>query len=89
MHRLSGGYEPVVVEQQQEEVKQKIEYARKRPNHKGRATLPAHLTVQEIEIHPEGDLSAMVYIGKEITEELLSAQRNGHILQKAHTRLRL
>ena len=58
------------VEQQQEEVNQKIEYVRKRPNHKGRAKLPEHLPVEEIEIHPEGDLSDMVCIGREITEEL-------------------
>jgi transposase len=32
--------------------------------------LPAHLPVEEIEIHPDGDLSQMVCIGKEITEEL-------------------
>src|SRR5690606_9491421 len=38
--------------------------------HHGRAKLPAHLPVEEIEIHPEGDLSEMVCIGKEITEEL-------------------
>jgi transposase len=61
---------PSEVEQQQEEVKEKIEYIRKRPNHKGRAKLPEHLPVQEIEIHPEGDLSDMVCIGKEVTEEL-------------------
>jgi transposase len=57
-------------EQQQEVTKEKIEYVRKRPNHSGRAKLPAHLPVEEIEIHPEGDLSEMVCIGKEITEEL-------------------
>ena len=62
--------EPAEAEQQQEEVKQKIEYIRKRPNHKGRAKLPEHLPVIEKHIHPEGDLSAMVCIGKEITEEL-------------------
>src|SRR5690606_17654403 len=62
--------EPEAVEQQQEEVKQKIEYVRKRPNHKGRAKLPEHLPVEEIEVHPEGDLSEMVCIGREITEEL-------------------
>ena len=55
---------------QQEEVKQKIEYVRKRPNHHGRAKLPSHLPVEEIEIHPQGDLTGMVCIGKEITEEL-------------------
>ncbi|MFD1771691.1 IS66 family transposase [Sphingobacterium suaedae] len=62
--------EPAEVVQQQEEIKEKIEYVRKRPNHKGRAKLPAHLPVEEVEIHPEGDLSEMVCIGKEITEEL-------------------
>ncbi|WP_205943066.1 transposase, partial [Pedobacter frigidisoli] len=55
---------------QQEEVKQRIEYVRKRPNHHGRAKLPSHLPVEEIEIHPQGDLTEMVCIGKEITEEL-------------------
>lgn len=62
--------EPAEVTQQQQEIKEKIEYIRKRPNHKGRAKLPAHLPVEEIEIHPQGDLSQMVCIGKEITEEL-------------------
>lgn len=62
--------EPAEVEQQQEETKEKIDYVRKRPNHKGRAKLPAHLPVEEIELHPEGDLSQMVCIGKEVTEEL-------------------
>jgi len=57
-------------EEQQQEIHQKIEYVRKRANHKGRAKLPQHLPVVEIEIHPEGDLSEMVCIGKEITEEL-------------------
>ena len=56
--------------QQQEQIKQKIEYVRKRPNHHGRAKLPAHLDVEEIQIYPQGDLSQMVCIGKEITEEL-------------------
>lgn len=67
---LPFGAEPAEMEQQQEVIKEKIEYVRKRPNHKGRAKLPAHLPVEEIEIHPEGDLSQMVCIGKEITEEL-------------------
>src|SRR5690606_20046793 len=61
---------PAQAEQQQEEIKEKIEYIRTRPNHKGRAKLPGHLPVEEIEIHPEGDLTDMVCIGKEITEEL-------------------
>src|SRR5690606_16803262 len=58
------------IEQQQEQIKEKLEYARSRPNQKGRAKLPEHLPVQDVEIHPEGDLSDMVCIGKEITEEL-------------------
>jgi len=50
-----------------------ITYVRKkqsRANHKGRVPLPDHLPVEEIEIHPEGDLSDMSCIGKEVTEEL-------------------
>jgi transposase len=53
------------------EIKEQITYTRKKQSaHKGRAALPAHLPVEEIEIHPEGDLSEMVCIGKEVTEEL-------------------
>ncbi|MBA5793435.1 IS66 family transposase [Flavobacterium sp. xlx-214] len=62
--------EPFEIEAQEEIIKEKIEYTRKRPNHKGRAKLPEHLEVKEIKIHPEGDLSQMICIGKEITEEL-------------------
>lgn len=62
--------EATSVEEQQAETKEKIEYVRKRPNHHGRAKLPGHLPVEEIEIHPEGDLSDMICIGKEVTEEL-------------------
>jgi transposase len=57
--------------QQLEEIKEQITYTRKKQSaHKGRAALPAHLPVEEIEIHPEGDLTEMVCIGKEVTEEL-------------------
>ena len=57
--------------QQEEEIQEQITYTRKKQSaHKGRAALPAHLPVEEIEIHPEGDLSDMVCIGKEVTEEL-------------------
>jgi len=63
-------FESTEVEQQEEEIRQKIEYVRKRASHKGRAKLPAHLALEEIEIHSEGDLTDMVCIGKEITEEL-------------------
>ncbi|AXJ00647.1 Transposase [Cyclonatronum proteinivorum] len=59
--------------QQAEVHEQKISYVRTktaRPNHKGRLKLPDHLPVEEVEIYPEGDLSEMVCIGKEVTEEL-------------------
>ena len=57
--------------QQEEQIKEQITYTRKKQSaHKGRAALPAHLAVEEIEIHPEGDLSDMICIGKEVTEEL-------------------
>src|SRR5690554_1521552 len=62
--------EPTEKQQQQEEIKEKIEYTRTRPNHKGRAKLPDHLPVEEIEIHPEGDLSDKVCIGRETTDVL-------------------
>src|SRR5690606_37677566 len=67
---LPFGAEAVEERLQEEGTKEKIEYVRRRPNHKGRVKLPEHLPVEEIEIHPEGDLSGMVCIGKEITEEL-------------------
>lgn len=57
--------------QQQEEIKEQISYTRKKQSaHKGRAALPAHLPVEEVEIYPEGDLTEMICIGKEVTEEL-------------------
>lgn len=62
--------EAAKMKQQRQEVKERIEYLRKPPNHYGRAKLPEHLPVEEIEIHPQGDLSDMVCIGKEITDEL-------------------
>ncbi len=58
------------VEKHEKAVEQKIEYTRKTSTNKGRAKLPGHLPVEEIEIHPAGDLTDMVCIGKEVTEEL-------------------
>jgi transposase len=68
-------FEPDTQQQQQDEAahEQKISYVRKkqaRANHKGRVPLPAHLPVEDVHIYPEGDLDAMVCMGKEITEEL-------------------
>lgn len=49
-----------------------LSYERRKtnPNHTGRQPLPEHLSVEEIEIYPTGDLSKMTCIGKEITGEL-------------------
>lgn len=61
------------VEQQAEQLTEQIAYVRKKQQlsaHKGRVALPDHLPVEEVEIYPEGDLSEMICIGKEITEEL-------------------
>lgn len=57
---------------QKESFEEKIEYTRKKQAsaHRGRVALPDHLPVEEVEIHPEVDLSDMVCIGKEVTEEL-------------------
>lgn len=60
--------------QEQEDLHEEtVTYVRKkhsRARHKGRLPLPDHLPVEEIEIYPEGDLSQMSCIGKEVTEEL-------------------
>ena len=58
-------------EEQRQAVEEQISGVRKKQSaHKGRTALPAHLPVEEVEIYPEGDLSRMVCIGKEVTEEL-------------------
>ena len=42
------------VAKQEEVIKEQITYTRKKQSaHKGRAALPAHLPVEEIEIHPD------------------------------------
>ncbi len=67
-----GTDEPQKQEQKQG-FEQKIEYTRKQQQasaHRGRVALPDHLPVEEEEIHPQGDLTCMVCIGKEVTEEL-------------------
>lgn len=73
-NQLPLPFEPLQeqITQQEEELVEKIEYLRKKPSsaHKGRVALPAHLPVEEVEIYPEGDISEMVCIGKEVTEEL-------------------
>ncbi|MCC9043648.1 hypothetical protein LNQ81_13295 [Myroides sp. M-43] len=60
----------ITKEAQEEVIKQEITYSREKKKHPGRAKLPDHLPVEEIEIHPEGDLSEMVCIGKETTDVL-------------------
>src|SRR5690554_7837652 len=62
--------QPEVQEEQEEVIKQEITYSRAKKKHPGRAKLPDHLPVEEIEIYPKGDLSSKVCIGKEITDVL-------------------
>jgi len=62
--------EPEVVQEQEEVIKQEITYSREKKKHPGRAKLPNHLPVEEIEIHPEGDLSDKICIGTETTDVL-------------------
>lgn len=74
-NQTSLPFEATESQQEQQEIRHQetVTYVRKkqaRPNHKGRLPLPDHLPVEKIEIHPEGDLSEMVCIGKEVTEEL-------------------
>ena len=54
----------------QQQTRQASKEKKTNPNHKGRKPLPKHLPVEEVEIHPEGDLSDQVCIGKEISEAL-------------------
>lgn len=60
------------LQKREEDFTEKINYQRKKKNanHKGRRPLPEHLPVEEVEIHPEGDLSGMKCIGQEVTDEL-------------------
>lgn len=44
--------EQVVLEEQEAVIKQKITYSREKKKHPGRAKLPDHLPVEEIEISP-------------------------------------
>ena len=62
--------QPEVQQEQEEVIKQEITYSRAKKKHPGRAKLPDHLPVEEIEIYPEGDLSDKVCIGKETTDVL-------------------
>lgn len=51
-----------------EEVKKEVK--RRNTHHRGRRPLPEHLEVEEIHIHPEGDLSEMACIGQEVSDVL-------------------
>src|SRR5690625_224322 len=64
--------DPEKIQKQEEEVKEKLSFERRKRKsaHQGRIPLPDHLPVEEIEIYPEEDITDMVCIGKEITEEL-------------------
>jgi len=64
--------DPEQVQKQEEEIEEKLSFERRKRKsaHQGRMSLPDHLPVKEIEIYPEEDITDMVCIGKEITEEL-------------------
>ncbi|MCM4166053.1 MULTISPECIES: IS66 family transposase [unclassified Arenibacter] len=64
--------EPETARKQEGELKEKLAYERRKrkSNHKGRTALPEHLPVEEIEIYPSEDITDMVCIGKEVTDEL-------------------
>lgn len=63
--------EPEVVQAVEEAIDKKAASTPKeRKAHPGRTPLPSHLEVRETIIEPEGDLSELVHVGDEITEEL-------------------
>ncbi len=71
--RLPFGADPIVEEVREAEHDQASETVRKkasRPTHNGRLPLPEHLPVEEVHIHPDGDISNMERIGQEVTDEL-------------------
>lgn len=63
---------PETLQHQQAILQEQITYTRAKhqKKHPGRAKLPEHLPVEVIEIYPDVDLSEMVCIGKEVTQEL-------------------
>jgi len=71
--RLPFEVDPIAEKAREVEHEQAAEGVRKkasRPNHNGRGPLPDHLPVEEVHIYPDGDYSAMVCIGQEVTDEL-------------------
>lgn len=58
------------VTQEEKLTKQRDATRKSHRKHPGRAKLPDHLPVEEVHIYPEGDLSEMVCIGKEVKETL-------------------
>jgi transposase len=71
--RLPFEADPIVEiarEAEHEQARQAVRKKTSRANHNGRLPLPEHLPVEEVHIYPPGDYSAMVCIGKEVTDEL-------------------
>lgn len=65
--------ELVAVKKQEKEDKteqEKEQQSKEKKPHPGRNPLPKHLEVRETVIEPQGDLSEMVHVGDEVTEEL-------------------
>lgn len=68
---------PFVIDQKQVEraveaiqAEKEAKAPKEKQQHPGRQPLPSHLEVRETIIEPEGDLSEMIHVGDEITEEL-------------------
>lgn len=65
----------------------KIEYLRKLPSTEDKSKpvrlhLPEHLKREVTEIYPEGDLSGMVYMGKQVTERLEVTPQSFKVIQE-------
>ncbi|MDP3642566.1 MAG: IS66 family transposase [Bacteroidota bacterium] len=75
-HQLALEFEPRAVEIAEavklEREQIRVTYLRKKPKkeHPGRMALPSHLPVVEILIEPSEDTTDLIYIGRDITEEL-------------------
>lgn len=62
--------EDLVAAKKKEIGEKKEQQPKERQPHPGRNPLPRHLEVRQTVIEPQGDLSEMVHVGDEVTEEL-------------------
>jgi transposase len=59
-----------LVAAKKQEIEEKEQQPKERKPHPGRNQLPKHLEIKETIIEPEGDLSEMVHVGDEVSQEL-------------------